>query len=55
MTSLSPETQLAASKELLLALGRAHTRLPAEQQANLQEAIEYIERTEQFFGTPDDE
>lgn len=45
MTTQTPETYLLASKELLLTIGQNRPDMTAEQQSNLQEAIEHIEKT----------
>jgi len=45
MAEESLESFLLASKSMLHLAGQRHTTLSAEQQANIQEAIEFIDRT----------
>ena len=45
MSELSPDTRLVVARELLLGVVRERTGLPVEQEANVQEAVEHIDRT----------
>lgn len=49
MNHPSPDTYLLASRELLLSLGQNTPGLTAEEQANIQEAVEHIDRTRKLI------
>lgn len=49
MSSISLPTRVAAAKTLLEEVPREHDDLRAEQMANLQEAIEFLNRLEASF------
>lgn len=49
MNQPSSETYLIAARELLLTLGQSRPDLSAEAHANIQEAIEHIDRTHRQF------
>lgn len=48
MSNPSTETYLIAAQELLLTVGQSTPNLTAEQYAYLQEAVEFVERTQQL-------
>lgn len=54
MAEISRETHLLAAQEFLHAVGRETTSLTPEQQANIQEAIEHIERTRKLLAETDE-
>lgn len=49
MNHLSTETYLIAAQELLLTAGQNSPHLSAEQYAYLQEAIEFVDRTQRLL------
>lgn len=44
MSECSSGTHLVAARELLVAVGQRHPRMPSEQQALVQEAIEHVDQ-----------
>lgn len=45
------ESYLLASRELLLSVGQNNPGLSAEEQANIQEAVEHIDRTRRLLDS----
>ncbi len=50
MSDITQRTRLMAARELLLGIPRGYTSMPAEQEANVQEAVEHIDRTLALLG-----